>query len=213
MKKILPISILALLLTLSSGCNNPATSSSSQSSESSLDLSTYTLNIDDMKDLLVDYSFILEGENTESATRTTKIIEQQMYAIMTEIITEELTAYESPFAIIFGSENISYKSTDTILGDDYEGFAPKSDTFISFRGVYDNTYHEVIDYGKGKERDTAKKYTIGLDIHENELDFQASMQASYFVFYYIENVFEVNYGKNYVLTPTTEDDGTLTYLI
>ena len=211
MKKFSFLSIILLSLSSIVACNQNNQSSSQIESKLSLNPSDYTMNITNMRNYLENTSFSLEGNLTSSATRKSTTIEQQMYAIMTKEVTENLTVYEEAFSITKGEEKIRYKSTDSILDDNYEGFEPKDDTFISYRGIYDSKYHEVMDYGIGKERDTANIYEIGLDIETEDINFQISMQASYFVHYYLTEVFESNYGGNYILTPIIENDNTLTY--
>ena len=139
MKKFSFLSIILLSLSSIVACNQNNQSSSQIESKLSLNPSDYTMNITNMRNYLENTSFSLEGNLTSSATRKSTTIEQQMYAIMTKEVTENLTVYEEAFSITKGEEKIRYKSTDSILDDNYEGFAPKDDTFISYRGIYANT--------------------------------------------------------------------------
>lgn len=228
-KRITNMLLLALFVPMIVGCNTSNTSSSKNSNSTSsfrdpistsssskvsssfstivLNPNDYALTIPELSTFLQATSYVLEGNETTSATRSTITIEQQAYAIETTIINETLNAYEGPYSIITGTEDITYKSTDTILGDDYEGFQPKSDTYTVFRGKYEDMYYEIDDYGIGKDRDYAAKYSIGKQLFENELPWRTSMQVSYFVDYYIYDLFGTFIDSNYELVPEFVNDG------
>lgn len=173
----------------------------STSSSSSVSIDNYEMTIMDFSYFLQNISYDLEANETKTATRNITQVEQQAYAIETLVREESLTAYEGPYAIIEGTENITYKSTDYILGDDYEGFQPKNDSYITFRGVYNDIYYEIDDYNNGKDRDYAGQYEVGNQVSEAELPWRASMQASYFVDYYLYDVFGIYLGDQYELIP------------
>lgn len=189
----------------SSSFRDPASISSSSSSRPheapEVDPDDFTMTINEFSYFLQDTSYDLEAEESNSSTRKITQVEQQAYAIETSVIEETLTMYEGPYAIIEGTENITYKSTDDILTDDYEGFQPKIDTYTSFRGVYEGTFYQIDDYGKGKDRDYAGKLEINKEIMEHELDWESSTQAAYFVDYYVFDLFGIYLTDYYELVP------------
>lgn len=189
----------------SSSFRDPAsvsTSSSSSIQGPAVEPEDYTMTISEFSYFLQTTSYDLEAAETSSSTRKITSVEQQAYAIETTVVEENLTAYEGPYVIIEGTENITYKSTDYILGDDYEGFQPKSDTYTSFRGVYEEKFYQIDDYGIGKDRDYAAELEINKEIMEHELEWQASTQASYFIDYYVFDLFGFYLTDYYELVPT-----------
>ncbi len=203
MKKNLILAMVGMLLI---SCNQSTSSQNESSSDNpSNTLSDVSSNVSEIETLknitelsnYLEKAMDIEANNTNSATRTSISKVQQLYAIETTTITEELNSYVGNYAVIKGNKDVKYKSTDDILTDDY--FTPYNASYYTFRGVYEDMYYEITDYDDGKENDSAEKYNIGNGVDEISEDLTKKlsiMNASYNASYYVNTVLMSYLGEN-----------------
>ncbi len=189
---------------------SPFDSSSTLSSSSSSSSSTTTgKTISQLSDLILSTSMNLESDETESATRSIITVAQESFAIKTTATEETLVTYDAPIALTHGTEDITYKSTDEWLGDDYEGFKPRHREYDYFRGVYEGTYYEILDVEGGKEDDSAEKYEIGKgpdQISQLQVNSRTTMTASYIANYYLTNYMATAISESTIFEPKVNGD-------
>lgn len=209
MKKRIFLFLTSLLLV---SCGQVTSSNHETSSNQSSYTSTSMSEIEAITNIkeLGDYfekAMNIEADNTNSASRTTISKVQQLYAIETTTINEELSSYEGNYAITKGNKDVKYKSTDTILTDDY--FIPYNANYYTYRGIYQDMYYEVTDFDDGKENDTAERHQIGNGVDEVSEDLikQLSvMNASYNASYYVNTVLKNYLGEGYQVEVKKEND-------
>lgn len=100
------------------------TSNTSSSSSSINNLEPKTIS--QISEIIEEISTPLEGDETSTATRDIVSSAQESFAIKTTTTHEDLVAYDAPSALTHGTEDVTYKSTDDVLGDDYDGFKPRT---------------------------------------------------------------------------------------
>jgi len=189
---------------------SPFDSSSTLSSSSSSSSSATTgKTISQLSDLILSTSMNLESDETESATRSIITVAQESFAIKTTATEETLVTYDAPIALTHGTEDITYKSTDEWLGDDYEGFKPRHREYDYFRGVYEGTYYEILDVEGGKEDDSAERYEIGKgpdQISQLQVNSRTTMTASYIANYYLTNYMATAISESTIFEPKVNGD-------
>ena len=118
------------------------------------------------------FSF-LEGEGKEilkergvQYNRIGKHYETSLYSIHETDVTEEGRSYSD--SVLTGSGTERMKVTY-----DYKDPEETSDTYQLYRGVKEGTYYDIVDYGEGKERDTAMKESL----KEEEIKEKTSLSS------------------------------------
>lgn len=205
MNKKIIISLLTLLAL--SACNGSQNSNSeSSSSPNSVDAINPPSDISGLKELFEEggTSYVLEEQETQSSTRHTEEVVTKLWDIETTVINENLTAYVGPFVYISGNEKVTHVMTDDFVPQ----YPEENDTFEKFRGIYNQKYYEVTDYGDGKERDYAVKLDVSsksdeTHITSEEITHYTTTTACDFVSSYLENL-SSNIGN---LTPEEKNDG------
>lgn len=190
------------------------TSNTSSSSSSINNLEPKTIS--QISEIIEEISTPLEGDETSTATRDIVSSAQESFAIKTTTTHEDLVAYDAPSALTHGTEDVTYKSTDDVLGDDYDGFKPRHREYDYFRGVYgnDNKYYEVLDVEGGKEGDTAEKYDVGVGpnkVNIAQVKTRTTLTATNVANYYLSNYMASAIAENTLFTPVLNEDGNLTY--
>lgn len=147
----------------------------------------------------------LEEKETEGAKRTMKEISKQMFSTRTILVEENLSSYDQSYAIIKGKSDTTHADYDF----ESEIFQPIHDTYTKFVGLYENHFYEIVDFDDGKEKDTAKKLTIGTgtnEVAEGDIAFFTTMQATVSTLDYMESYFTPNLSSDFTLKPIQKKD-------
>ena len=162
---------------LVAGCNDSKSSSTNSSSSKEIVDFEVPITLAKLKNLFTKggVSYNLEEQETKSSTRHTKEVTTKMWSIETTITNETLTTYEGPFAYLSGTEKVTHEMTDEFVSQ----YPDENDTYQTFRGVYNDKYYEVIDYGVGKDRD----YAVVLNITDNVTDTASQIKMEDVIHY------------------------------
>lgn len=115
----------------------------------------------------------------KSYVRNAVVVEKTMYGQRTTSTQENGESYSNKTLYAAGKEDVSYVD-DEFESQNYQ----TSDTYQILRTLEDDTFYQIVDYNKGKERDQAFRVPYESSLDDQILQATALNSVYYFNYYY-----------------------------